>query len=127
MDPNVLGVLWLIITSVALLVTIFGIRYLRNKENMAMIDRGINPKNVEDSPQRSRPKPFTSLRIGMPLAGAGLGLFIASLMQYGIWPYQDIPGIYFGLIATMGGIGFIISYRIEMKWWKEQEEKAANI
>ena len=121
MTPDVLAILWLIIASVAILATVFGIRYLKNKENMAMIERGINPR--EESDQRSRPKPFSSLRIGLPLAGAGVGLFISSVMQFSIWPDQDIPGIYFGLIAFLGGIGFILSYRIEMKWWKEQEEK----
>ena len=121
MAPGVLAVLWLIILSVAILATIFGIRYLKNKENMAMIDRGINPKN--ELPQRSRPRPFTSLRIGLPLAGAGIGLFISSIIQLNVFPYRDIPGVFFGLIASLAGIGFIICYRIEMKWWKEQEAK----
>ena len=36
MGPDQLGIFWLIISSVAICTLIFGIRYLSNKENMAM-------------------------------------------------------------------------------------------
>jgi len=102
--------------------TIFGIRYFKNKENMALIEKGINP-NAEDGVQKARPKPFASLRIGLPLLGAGLGLLLASLVDLNMMPGRDITGIYFGLIIALGGLGFFLSYRIEMRWWKEDEER----
>lgn len=122
--PN-LGVIWLIISSVSILATIFGIRYLKNKENMSLIARGINPK-AEEGLQKARPKPFASLRIGLPLIGAGLGLLIASIVDLNATPDKDLTGIYFGLIIAMGGLGFYQSYRIEMKWWKEDDISRQN-
>ncbi|WP_447640543.1 MULTISPECIES: DUF6249 domain-containing protein [Chitinophagaceae] len=125
METQNLVILWLIITCVSVLATIFGIAYLKNKENMSLIARGINPKIQER--QKARPKPFGSLRIGMPLIGAGLGLLIASLIDLGRGIGSgDIPGVYFGLIIALGGLGFFLSYKIEMKWWKEDEETRNN-
>lgn len=121
MDNGNMFFLFAIITSVAVAATIFAIRYLRNKENMALIEKGINPRNEEA--QKARPRPFASLRIGLPLLGAGLGLFLASLIDLNtVNMYGDkVTGIYFGLITMFCGLGFYLSYRIEMKWWKEDE------
>ena len=45
---------------------IFGIVYLRNRENLAMIEKGMNPKD-----KLYRPAPFRSLKWGLLLLGAG--------------------------------------------------------
>ncbi len=117
-----LGIIWLIITCVSVLATIFGIRYLKNMENMSLIEKGINPK-AEEGGRKARPKPFSSLRVGMPLIGVGLGLLVASIVDFNTTPDKDLTGIYFGLITALGGLGFYLSYRIEMKWWKEEDRK----
>ena len=96
---------------------IFGIRYLINKEKMAMIERGINP-----SEGQSAPKPFLSLKIGLLLVGLGLGLLLAlfTVIATGI---NDDEGaaVYFGCVLIFGGLGLIISYIIEKKWLDKQE------
>ena len=51
---------------------IFGIVYLRTRENMAMIEKGMNPKRYANLPA-----PFRSLKFGLLLAGAGIGLLLA--------------------------------------------------
>ncbi|MFT4204281.1 MAG: hypothetical protein QM610_10250 [Chitinophagaceae bacterium] len=122
METPELGVIWLIITCVSILATIFGIRYLKNKENLSLIERGINP-NADRTVPKARPKPFASLRIGMPLIGVGLGLLIASIVDLNIARRDvELTGIYFGLITMLGGLGFFLSYKIEMKWWIADEE-----
>lgn len=122
MDNGNLFFLFLIITSVSLLATLFGIRYLKNKENMSLIEKGINPK--VEAPQKARPRPFASLRIGLPLLGAGLGLLLASIIDFNAGRgHDEIVGIYFGLIIALAGLGFYQSYRIEMKWWVKDEER----
>jgi hypothetical protein len=123
MGPDQLVFFWLILSSLALFAMIFGIRYLNNKENMSMIEKGIDPKIKRDRPA---PAPFRNLKWGLVLVGAGLGLFTAYLLDnfllYAVRHSTvnfdnegaNVP-IYFALIAIGGGLGLIISYRIEKK------------
>jgi hypothetical protein len=96
-----------------LFVTILGIRYLQNQENMLMIRNGMDP-----GIRRPKGPTFTALKIGLLLIGAGLGLFIAFVLDNTILNFNergDFPAIYFALIAVFGGIGLFISHLIEMK------------
>ena len=99
---------------------IFGIAYLRTKENLAMVERGMNPRQ-----QYNRPAPFKSLKLGLLFLGAGIGLLLAYFIDYnmpdkldnsGFHYRHDNPAIYFALIAIGGGIGLITSYAIEKKY-----------
>jgi hypothetical protein len=78
MQPDQLVFLWFITMSVSICAVIFGMRYMRNKENMAMIEKGLDP-NIK--PERPRPAPFRNLKWGLLLVGAGLGLFLAYLLD----------------------------------------------
>lgn len=103
---------------------IFGIVYIRNKENMALIEKGINPRITDP-----RPRHFVSLKWGLLMAGAGMGLLIAYFIDINTnhWvmtaagkEYQgDNPAIYFSLIAIGGGLGLVLSYFIEKKHWAQ--------
>lgn len=111
MGTDQLAIMWLIISSVTLFAMIFGIRYLRNRENMALIEKGIDPKLGEN-----RPAPYRSLKNGLLLLGAGVGLLIAFMLDSYILPENDRNAfLYFAFIAIGGGIGLIYSYRIEKK------------
>jgi hypothetical protein len=89
---------------------------------MAMIEKGLDPKLKLER----RPAPFRNLKWGLLLVGAGLGLFVAYLMDnfmlYNVRHQianesndgANVP-IYFALIAIGGGIGLILSYKIERK------------
>ncbi|WP_315821764.1 DUF6249 domain-containing protein [Paraflavitalea speifideaquila] len=72
MDEGQLAILWLLLSSLALFLMIFGIRYLRSRENMAMIEKGMDPKL-----NQRRPAPFMNLKWGLLLVGAGAGLLVA--------------------------------------------------
>ncbi len=126
MGPDQLVFFWLILSSLALCALLFGIRYFNNRENMAMIEKGLDPKLK----QERRPAPFRNLKWGLLLVGSGIGLFLAYLLDntllYGM--QHRIPNefdhdanvpIYFALIAIGGGIGLIMSYRIERKHFPE--------
>ena len=39
MGPDQLAIFWLILSSLSICALIFGIRYLSNRENMAMIEK----------------------------------------------------------------------------------------
>lgn len=128
MGPEQLVFLWLILTSIAICAVIFGMRYMRSRETLSMIEKGLDP---HFKPERPRPAPFRSLKWGLLLVGAGLGLFAAYLLDntllykvgHFINKYRDEEYsanganviIYFALIAIGGGIGLITSYRIEKK------------
>src|SRR5687768_14247730 len=94
---------------------IFGIIYLKTRENMAMIEKGLNPKQFAN-----RPAPYRNLKNGLLFVGAGVGLLIAYFLDINIkqgskFVHDDNPAIYFALIAIGGGIGLICSYAIEKK------------
>ena len=92
---------------------VFGIIYLRTRENMALIEKGINPKEYAN-----RPAPYRSLKTGLLFVGAGIGLLLAFFIDKNSgMRMDDNPAIYFSLIAIGGGAGLIISYVIEKKEW----------
>jgi hypothetical protein len=117
MDEGQLAILMVILTNLAFFLIIFGIRYLRSRENMAMIEKGMDPKL-----NRQRPAPFQNLKWGLLLVGAGAGLAVAYILSDFVlyrpdkWGNYDAnPAIYFAMIAIGGGIGLIASYKIEKK------------
>jgi hypothetical protein len=99
-----------VLVPMAAMALAFGIVYLYRKENLAMIEKGLNPKI-------SRPAPYTSLKYGLLLTGGGFGLLLAYLIDVAVQSIngEDNPSIYFALIAIFGGVGLIASYRIEKK------------
>ncbi len=89
---------------------VFGIIYMHKRENLAMIDKGMNPKEFAN-----RPAPYRNLKWGLLLIGSGTGLLVAYFItQYVIHDYEN-PALWFALIAIGGGIGLIYSYKIEKK------------
>lgn len=105
---------------------IFGIVYLRTRQNLAMIEKGMNPKEFVN-----RPAPYKNLKWSLLLIGAGIGLFLAYLLDNYVLLHpvtefhhydddRNVP-IYFALIAIGGGLGLFGSYRIEKKWWDENK------
>ncbi|RPD51445.1 DUF6249 domain-containing protein [Paracnuella aquatica] len=98
-----------IITSLGAFAMVFGIVYLKTKENMAMIEKGMNPKQFAN-----RPAPYRSLKSGLVFFGAGIGLLLAFFLDKNMGSWGNEP-IYFALIAIGSGIGLMLSYRIEKK------------
>src|SRR3977135_2028333 len=87
---------------------VFGIVYLKTRQNLAMIDKGMNPKEFAN-----RPAPYKNLKWALLLIGAGIGLFMAYLLdRYVLLDQQPQTfhhhdgneAIYFALIAIGGGL-----------------------
>jgi len=117
MSADVIGVFVPILLGLGAFAMVFGLRYLHNKENMAMIEKGLNPKQFAN-----RPVPFRNLKWGLLLIGAGVGLLLAFLVDTLMIPREIEPvAIYFSLIAIGGGLGLILSYRIEKKELLDKE------
>ncbi|HEY4877112.1 MAG TPA: DUF6249 domain-containing protein [Puia sp.] len=126
MGPDVIALFIPILITLGAFAMIFGIRYLQNKENLIMIEKGMNPKLVE-----KRPTPYRNLKWGLVLLGAGIGLFAAYLLDNYVFykNHHDFDEggsnvwIYFSLIAIGGGVGLITSYRIEKRELLDKQNK----
>jgi hypothetical protein len=125
MQPEVIGVFIPILLGLGAFAMVFGLRYLRNKENMAMIEKGMDPKLNQKSPS-----PFSNLKWGLLLVGSGIGLFTAYMIdRFGMSGSGDFhhhngeEAIYFALIGIGGGIGLIMSYKIEKKEVLDKNDK----
>jgi hypothetical protein len=116
MENDSIALLIPILVPTALFAMIFGIVYLTKKERMAMIERGMDPRRYK--PQTA---PFQTLKWGLLMIGCGFGLFLAFLLDHTLFArtgdmYEDANvAIYFALIAMFGGLGLLLSYRIEKK------------
>ena len=112
MDTGNLGILAGIVISLGFFIMIFGVIYLNKREKMAMIERGMNPQSY-----KPQPAPYQNHKWGLLLIGAGLGLFLAYLLDRTVFmsTENENEAIYFGLIAIFGGLGLVLSYRIEKK------------
>ena len=98
---------------------VFGISYLRTRQNMAMIEKGMNPKEFSN-----RPAPYRNLKNGLLFLGAGIGLAIAYFITQYVLHDEDNPALWFAFIAIGGGLGLISSYKIEKK---ELLDKGINL
>ena len=103
------------ISLISLFAMMFGMRYLQNKENMAMIQNGIDPG--------LRPRAYyINLKWGLLLIGTGIGLFLAYILDNAVLNFQrygvrnfNSEAIYLSMIAIFGGLALFISYLIEKK------------
>lgn len=94
---------------------VIGLRYLSNKEKMAMIERGIDPGVKR--PGASAPRPFLSLKFGLLLVGLGIGLIVALFtVKLANIQRDEAVALYFGCLSIFGGLGLIVSYVVEKAW-----------
>lgn len=119
MGPGQLGVLAGIIIPLSLFAMIFGIVYLNKREKLAMIERNMDPRSYK--PQSA---PYQNLKWGLLLIGSGIGLFLAYVLNRGIFNSfdDDVFFLYVALIAIFGGAGLFLSYRIEKREVLDKEE-----
>ncbi|TMI71698.1 MAG: hypothetical protein E6H09_13245 [Bacteroidetes bacterium] len=126
-----------IVLFVSFFACVFGIYYMFTRRNLAMIEKGMNPRE-----RINRPAPYKNLKWALLLIGSGMGLFLAYILgeyvlyQTGSWTgengithyyrQENNPAVYFALIAIGGGIGLFFSYKMEKKWWDENKPAAQS-
>lgn len=102
-----------ILVPIASLATILAIVYLvvtaKNRERMAMIENGVDPKDFMAKP-KSRSNSAAIITWGLLLVGVGLGLFFGSILE----TYTDIQEepAYFACALLFGGLGLVSAYFI---------------
>jgi hypothetical protein len=98
--------------------SLFGIVFVvaaaRNRERMAMIEKGVNPKDFLTD---KKPNSYGILKWALLLAGLGFGLFIGSLLE-AYTSIEEEPA-YFAASLFFGGLGLFLSFMIA----KKAEEK----
>ena len=98
--------------------SVFGIVFViaaaRNRERMAMIEKGVNPKDLMTD---KKPNTYGILKWALLLAGLGFGLFIGSLLD-AYTSIEEEPA-YFAASLFFGGLGLFLSFMIA----KKAEEK----
>jgi hypothetical protein len=99
------GILVPILVPLGAFAMVFGIVYLRTRENLAMLERGKDPRST---------RPYNSLKAGLLISGSAIGLLIAYLIDMGLHR-GDVEPLYFALIALGGAAGLLISSSIEKK------------
>ncbi len=110
MHEGIIALLIPITISLGVFLMIWGIRYLENKENMAMIERGMEPKKKRES------NPSRTLKNGLLFVGAGIGLLLAIIITQVLHLDEDTTtGTFFALIAIFGGLGMLGAYAYERK------------
>lgn len=99
---------------IAAFIMVVAIRYLQSKENMSMIEKGMNP--AENRHNRRQYNPSQTLKNGFLFVGAGMGLLLAVLIT-NIFHLSDESNtaIFFALVAIFGGAGLLGAYLYERK------------
>ena len=111
MHEGIIALFIPITISLGAFMMVWGIRYLENKENMAMIERGIEPQK-----KRREADPSRTLKNGLLFVGAGIGLLLAIIITQTLQLDDDSEtGIFFALIAIFGGLGMLAAYAYERK------------
>jgi hypothetical protein len=117
MEPFLVGIL----VPLGCFAMIFGIVYVivtsRNRERMALIERGADPALFE-----ARKKAGTSgvLKFGLFLFGIGLGVVVAYFLASG---GMEEGAAYPAMIFVFGGLALIVSYVWQRKQEKDDEPK----
>ena len=105
---GLLAIMLPIIISLGLFLMIFGLNYLKSRERMALIERGIE---LKDSASLNRTSGV--LRFSLLFIGVGIGLFLAYFISANT--KAESEAIYFPLLFIFGGLGLLLSYLIERK------------
>jgi hypothetical protein len=113
------GIKVAILVPLSFFALIFGIVYLRSREKLSMIERGMDPRTRIAQPVNRN----YTLTMGLLLIGAGLGLFIADRIAVGMPFGYDPTAIYFSLITLFGGLGLFTAYLIEKRDAKKEKEE----
>ena len=95
---------------IAAFAVIFGIVFVvvtaRNREKMALIEKGVDPKDI----MRGKPDIYGILKWALLLVGIGIGIFLGSLLE----TYTELTeeAAYFGPILLFGGLGLLAAFLI---------------
>lgn len=95
--------------------------YFRSRERQMMIEKGLSPEQITEL-FKSKRNPYTWLKLGMVIIGAGLGIGLGVIIN-------DIgmsDGFIPLFIITLTGVGFVAAFFVSRKFEKEDEVLEKN-
>ncbi|MCB0746685.1 MAG: hypothetical protein KDC90_04410 [Ignavibacteriae bacterium] len=95
--------------------------YFRARERQMMIEKGLTPEQISEL-FKSKRNPYTWLKLGVIIIGAGLGIGLGVLTDN--WGMNE--GFLPLLIITFIGAGFVAAFFISRKFEKEDERSEVN-
>ncbi len=105
---GILGVMIPIVAIIGGLSLAFAMAYLKSKERMEMINRGMDVSKMEFPKRRRSP-----LRSAFTALGVGLGLLVAYVLDRTVLSGGDNVVIYFGCVFLFIGLGRVLSHLLE--------------
>ncbi len=121
MRVEIMAMLIPIFLVLGLFTMIVFLRYFQNIERMKMIEKGLNPKDLnwsisdyEKFKNSGSWSEGATLKVGLLAVGAGIGLITAAANEY---TFGDIG--YPAFLMVGGGVGLIISYLIQILMTKK--------
>lgn len=109
---------------ISLFIVLFGIAYLhlstRNKERLALIEKGADASIFMSGKQRTAPIwKVLILNLSLLLMGIGVGVFIALILA--TYTSLNRDGVYPACIFFMAGVGLFIGFNMTRNLDKTQE------
>lgn len=102
-----------ILIPIAFAAAIFGIIYVivqaRNRERMAMIEKGFDA-NLLVARRDSKTGKYTSLKLGIASVGIALGILAGNTLTLNT--NMEEAACYFSMIFLFGGLGLVLYYLI---------------
>lgn len=109
----IMGMVTGIITTLGFFIAIvLSIKYIttaRNREKMALIEKGVDLSQI----YKSRENKKTTLKAGMFLVGISIGLFVAYTLENNTGINAVVA--YFSMILLFGGTSLILFHRLDKK------------
>ena len=104
-------------------VIIFWYLYIKHRERMRLIEKGLTPEEVKAyykeirNPRKPR-NPFSALKWGILFLFIGLGLLVSNIL-YEYYNFDESMG--FGVVITFAGLGLLFYYGIISAKLKKEE------
>ena len=111
-----------ILIPITFFVALFGMVYLylttRNKERLALIEKGADAKIFMRGKSHTAPIwKVLILNIALLLMGIGIGIFIASILHYNLGVEEEVA--FPGTIFLMAGVGLFAGFTLTKNLDKE--------
>ncbi len=117
--PGMVALLVPIIVPLAVFTMIVLLNRNEKEVKMKMIEAGMNPDEYKHLLKSQRGAGGGALKFGAAAIGAGIGLFLAKILEPVI--HGDPEAIYFGLVMIFGGLGLILGHYLHRKNVKDDE------
>lgn len=105
---------------------IFWYLYIKHKERMRMMEKGLTPADIKTFYMESEKKPknpYSALKWGILFLFVGLGIFVSNIIYY---QYDFDEGLGFGITITFAGLGLLLYYTIVSAKLKKDDEKKSE-